>query len=450
MQNRSKSCLVCGGVLLGLVFIFCGTGSKDPVVVQVNNVPITKGEILQSLPQAIAPGQESLVVQECVDGLVNRELFVQEAIRLGLDSVIAYPLELEKKALVIYELFAAVGREAKPVTAQELERSYKLLGEEVHCRLIAVWDRTLAESLEQELRRGANFESLATQFSIHPSQEVGGDMGYVRLYNIDEPLRSAIMGLKPGEWTRPVFFDSSFQIVLLVDRRAVDPPLPPFGEIKQRLEEQIKISRQRQVANEYVQNLRQRLVYNPAGLEIFYKPVDSITPADKEVWVAVRDSAKYVKVGRLLHIARRFPPELDTAIRTYAIKRAIEDDLMYEDGLKRGLDRVPSVVRQLERVRRRLLYETLYNRMITSQIEVTEEEVRDYYQQHRDRYPGNNFEGVFPLIRNNIFSQRRDARFQEYLSELRARANIRSDQRRLEELVRERKNRQKQKNGGEK
>ncbi len=439
--------LRCWFFLLGLGLIFCNSSSKNPVVIRVNNAAITREEILKTLPQAIPPGGESIALQECIDGLVNRELFVQEAIRLGLDSVIAYPLELEKKGLVIYQLFAEVGRRSEPVTAGELERTYKLLSEEVHCRLIAVRKRALADSLYRELERNAAFESLAGRFSIHPSRAQGGDMGYIPLYYIEEPLRSAIMGLKPGQWTKPVFFDSSFQIVLLIDRRPVEPPLPPFGEIKQQLEEQLKISRRRRAANEYIQQLRQRLVYNPAGLAIFYKPVDSITPAEQEVWVVMRDSAKYVKVGRLLHIARRFPPDLDTAIRTYAIKRAIEDDIMFEDGLKQGLDRAPDVIQQLERTRRKLLYETLYNR-ITSQITVTDEDIQNYYRSHRERYPGNNFNDVAPLIRNNLLLERRRARFEEYLTELRTRASIKIDRRQVRNLLKEVRQRQEKKNGG--
>jgi len=138
----------------------------------------------------------------------------------------------------------------------------------------------------------------------------------------------------------------------------------------------------------------------------------------------MRDSAKYVKVGRLLHIARRFPPYLDTAVRTYAIKRAIEDDLMYEDGLNRGLDRRPGVVEQLRKLRQKLLYETLYNRAITSQLTVSDEEVRQFYETHRERYPGNDWTAVAPLIRNNLFEERREVKFRQFVQELRTRMPV--------------------------
>ncbi|MGQ9708523.1 MAG: peptidylprolyl isomerase [bacterium] len=386
--------------------------STSPAVAVVNGVPITVDELIKTIPQAIEPGKESIVVQECLDGLINKELMVQEAIRRGLDSVIAYPLELEKKGLVTYELFAEIARPIRP-TPQELQRTYKLLSSEVHCRVISVRTETTAQRLFSELTQGAVFESLAHRFSIHPSRTQDGDLGYIPEYYIEEPLRSAIAGLKPGSFTKPVFFDSSYQIVLLVDRRPVD--LPPFNEVKQQLEEQLKISRQKKAATEYVQNLRTRLVYNPAGLRVFHKPVELITEAEKEIWVAVRDSIKYVKVARLLSLARRFPPDLDTALRTYAIKRAIEDDLMFEDALNRKLDQVPKVAEQLNRTRRKLLYETLYNRAVSSQINITDAEVREYYEQNRDRYPNDDFALFSPLIYNNLLQERQQARLKEFL-----------------------------------
>ncbi|MEO0049629.1 MAG: peptidylprolyl isomerase, partial [candidate division WOR-3 bacterium] len=246
-------------LILSFILLNCRRATT-PVVAFVNGVPITVEEFTKTLPASIDPGKETTVVQEQLAELINKELFIQEAIRLGLDSTIAYPLEIEKKGLLTYELFADVARQIR-ITPQELKNTYNLLGTEVRCRVISVRQETTAQRVYQELLQGALFETLATRLSIHPSKTSGGDIGYIQEYYIEEPLRSAISALKTGEFTKPVFFDSSYEIILLVDRRPVDPPLPPFNEAKQQLEEQLKISRQRQAANEYVKNLRARLVY---------------------------------------------------------------------------------------------------------------------------------------------------------------------------------------------
>lgn len=417
-----------------LLFALTCNRSLLPVA-WVNGTPISAEELTRALPQRIEPGKETTVVWGCLEELINRELFIQEAARQGLDSCITYPLELEKKGLVIYELFAQLAEKARPVTEQELKNAYKLLSEEVHCRILAVREESTSHRLYRELRQGANFETLAIRYSIHPSRTRGGDLGYIPEYYIEEPLRSAVVTLKPGEFTRPIFFDSSYQIVLLLYRRPTSPPLPPFLQIKQQLSEQIKLLQRRREANEYVQKLRERLVYNPVGLAIFHKPVDSITEEEKEIWVAVRDHKKYVKVGRLLHVARRFPPGLDTAIRSYAIKRAIEDDLMFEDGLNLGVDKAPKVREQVERIRRKLLYDTLFNRLVVNQAVVTDSDVIDYYQNHRDRYPGGDFAAVAPLIRNYLLLERREAQLKKILTELRSRGKLTINQKVLKQVL---------------
>lgn len=439
MRTLSARRQMCRRHITPFLILLCVTctRSADIPVAVVNSTRITRSELQSTLPRTIEPGRESTVVQEVLEGLIEKELFVQEAVRLGLDSVIALPLELSKKGTLIYELFADLARSVPPPSLQELQNTYRLLSTEVHCRVISVKSETLARRLYGQLKQGVSFETLAVNYSIHPSAPRGGEIAYTPLFYIEEPLRSAILNIKPGEFTAPVFFDSSYEIVLLLESRPTDPPLPPFPEAKQQLEEQIKISRQRRTANEYVSKLRSRLVYNPAGLAVFHKPVDSITESESQLWVAVKDGKKFVKVERLLHIARSFPPGLDTAVRTYAIRRAIEDDLMYEDALARSLDRRPRVKEQLERLRRKLLYETLYNRMVSARVQVTDAEVAEYYSTHRDRYPGDDFNAVAPLIRTNLITERRAAVRAEYLNQLRSRARIKLNPRVLKQVVAE-------------
>jgi len=408
--------------LTGMLGLACSPKGTNQVVAVVGDVKIRLAELNQALPQQMTPEQETTERRKTLEAIIAKELFVQEAVRQGLDSAIAYQLEWEKKALVTRELFRTIAQQVKPISDLELARDYELLKTEDHCKIIMVPELTLAQRIAAQLDAGVPFETLAARHSVHPSRQVGGDMDYTPELYIAEPLRSAILALKEGQWTQPVFYDSNYTIVLLVDRRPADR-LPPFAEMKQQLAEQLKLQRQREAATNYITDLRRRLEYNPEGLAVFYKPVDSITAAEKELWVAIRDGKQYVKVGRLLHVGKRFPPGLDTAIRSYAIRRAIEEDILYDDGLKRGLDKTPAVRQQLDQLRRNLLYEQLYEREIANQTTVTDSEVATYYQQHRDRYLSD-FATVAPLIRNELQLQRRDDRYQEYLGQLRRRTRV--------------------------
>ncbi|MEO0085162.1 MAG: peptidylprolyl isomerase [candidate division WOR-3 bacterium] len=299
--------------------------------------------------------------------------------------------------------------------------------------MIATDDSATAVEVERALARGEQFESLAARYSVHPSARAGGQVRELTEYEIDEPLRSRVARLRPGETTPVTPFDGGFVIVRLDERVPVDS-VPDFGAVRQRVKAELELVRRRAAARGYAERLRQRLVYNPEGLAILRRPVDSISEAEKEVWVAIRDSTQYVKVGRLLHIARRFPPGLDTALATYAIRRAIEEDLMYEEGLRRGLEKLPSVREELIKTRRRLLYELLYRREVAGRVSVDDSAVAEYYAAHRDRYPSGLTPEVASLISGQLRQERQRARLEEFSAGLRARARMTVNDRALKQV----------------
>jgi len=412
--------LAAGCGLLGSGFACAG---RATAVAVVNGSRLSAAELRALLPQGVDSARLDETRRQTVEDWVRRELFVQEAARLGLDSAVAFQLEREEQGLVIQELMRRKAEESHPVLDREVETAYRLMLSRVRCRIIATDDSGSAVTVAQALARGEPFESLAARHSTHPSAAAGGQVREVAEYEIDEPLRSRVVRLGPGERTAVTAFDGGFVIVELVER-VPQESAPGFGTVRQQIRAELELGRRREAAQRYVERLRQRLVFNPEGLAILRRPVDSIGAAAREVWVAIRDSAQYVKVGRLLHVARRFPPGLDSALATYAIERAIEEDLMHEDGLKLGLEKLPGVRAELAKARRRLLYEALYRREVAGQVSVGEADVADYFAAHRDRYPGGLTPEVGGLIAGQLREERQRARLEEYGAELRERAKV--------------------------
>ncbi|MBM3323762.1 hypothetical protein FJY69_09845, partial [candidate division WOR-3 bacterium] len=290
---------------------------------------------------------------------------------------------------------------------------------------------TTAQRLAREFRAGVPFETLAVRNSTHPSGPSGGDMGFVPLFHIDEPVRSIVLGLKPGQLSEPIRTGDEYQLVLLSETRPNEKPIPPLGEFRQELEFRLKQQRRRDLANEFLTELRSRLEFNPEGLAILCRPPESITEAEREIPVAVKDGTKYVKVGRLLHVAARFPPALDTAMRHYTIKREVEEDLLYEEARSRGLDKKPDVTRALERRRADLLYQALYKQEVADRAQVTDQAVFDYWRANRDKFPNPDSSVVVGLVRNRLQTELRESLLRERLAELRAQARIKVNERLL-------------------
>lgn len=426
--------MLCGAALA--VVAGCAARPTEPAVARVNGRPITLAALADALPRSMDTSAAGDSVRRAVlDGLVVKELFVQEAERRGLDSVIALALEREKKAIVTQELYNSVVAPGNTLSEGELQNAYRLLENEVSLRVIAVKSESLARVVQTRLAHGVPFETLAVQYSTHVSARQGGNLGFMPLLVVEEPLRSKVMPLEPGRWTEPVFFDNAWQIVQLVARRAADPPPPPLGEIRQELEWRLKQLRRRELANGFLSELRARLEFNPAGLDIMCKPADSITAAELEVPVAIKDKKKYVKVGRLMHLVRRFPPALDTAMKKYTVRREVEEDLLYEQALERGLDQSERVRAALQRQRADLLYQELYRREVSERVNVTDADVAAYHAENRDNFVDADPAAVSGMIRYRLQAAQRDSLYRDLIARLRSAADISIDERLLRRAV---------------
>ncbi|HYU13556.1 MAG TPA: peptidylprolyl isomerase, partial [Stellaceae bacterium] len=64
--------------------------------------------------------------------------------------------------------------------------------------------RHLAERLSQQMKQGARFSAVATQFSQSATAAVGGDIGWVRPDQLPPELAKAAAQLKPGELSPPI------------------------------------------------------------------------------------------------------------------------------------------------------------------------------------------------------------------------------------------------------
>jgi len=106
------------------------------------------------------------------------------------------------------------------------------------------------------------------------------------------------------------------------------------------------------------------------------------------------------------------------------VRRAIEEDLMYEEALRRGLDKTPDVARRVAAQREQVLYRTLFKKEITDKLVVSEADVMDYFRQNRQNFPSPDSTRVARMIRNRLLQERREARLKEYVGGLKAKAKI--------------------------
>lgn len=79
--------------------------------------------------------------------------------------------------------------------------------------------RQTAQRLADQLRQGADFDSLARQFSQSATAARGGDLGWVRPGQLAGDLEAAVRDLQPGQVAGPLRSTGGYNILQLLDRR---------------------------------------------------------------------------------------------------------------------------------------------------------------------------------------------------------------------------------------
>jgi len=419
-------------IYIGLLYLFlcisvvlltgCKKSGEGKVIAKVNGEVITEAEFVKVLPKGFASDSvEQLYRRSLLDRLIVKRLFVQDAKRLGIDKDIDPILERDKKTILIQALYDDVVTKNVKINRQEIEDGKNLLLTELHIKQIVVPNENMAQAAYDELKKGVSFDTVAKNFSQDPSGQIGGDMGFTPALYLDEPVRKVVMKMKPGETSAPISCPEDFKIVSLVEKRIRTDTMPNLQENARQFIEQEK---SRTLAQTYLKKLDQRLEYNPVGLSVFNKSADSITPAEGEIWVVKKDKKKVVYAKNLLHVAREFPNLLDTAMRSYAVKRAVEEDVMYEDALVRNLDKKPEVQIQLKERKDDFLYERFFLTQITEKAEISDKEIEDYYNTNKAQFGKSKLAEVVQNIRQQISPSRRQLVYQQVTENLKSQAKI--------------------------
>ena len=92
-------------------------------------------------------------------------------------------------------------------------------GEEVHVRQILVHDESVADDIEQKLKKGSSFEDLSSRYSLAPNAKKGGEIGFVGRGELPKMFEDEIFALKPGSISGVIRTDSSFHIFKVDERR---------------------------------------------------------------------------------------------------------------------------------------------------------------------------------------------------------------------------------------
>ena len=213
----------------------------------VNGKPVPSSRVDALTQQIAAQGRPVTpdVQAQIKEEVINREIFMQEAQKRGIDGSDDYKtqIELARQAIMIRALFADY-QKASPVTEADIKAEYDKFaaangGKEYRARHILVEKEDEAVKLIAALKKGGKFEDLAKKNSKDPGSGAnGGDLDWANAGSYVKEFSDALTKLEKGKMTdTPVKTQFGFHIIRLDDTRQA--ALPPFDQVKPQISQQL-------------------------------------------------------------------------------------------------------------------------------------------------------------------------------------------------------------------
>ncbi|EQB63127.1 MAG: PpiC-type peptidyl-prolyl cis-trans isomerase [candidate division Zixibacteria bacterium RBG-1] len=409
-------------IFLGLILALAGNCKEEKkvdVIATVGDDKITYDDYLlyvrQNLGFLETDSERVAKAIELVNVAIDERILVQEGYRTGLDKdqEIQLLVDGQKTRFLLDELYKVkVIEKAKPSTS-EIKAYYNKSKEQLHPRHILVKEKKEADEIYSLLKKGANFDTLAKEKSIDPSaQENGGDLSWVSWGMMVDPFQEAAWKLKAGQISGPVKTQYGWHIIKLEERKAVENPVP-FDQLRESIGKRLDSVKRRQLVDSFLDNLKQKakLKINPAALELVKSRDQQVMSQDTSQAVkqlgAYLDSnlfgideknstfATYkggqMTVGDFLQrytvigVGRKPALNDEEGLKQFVFQ-TLMSELLEKESLRLRLDKKKSFVENIKKLREKMMADKLRNDLLLAQINVTQEEIRAYYENHKGQF----------------------------------------------------------------
>jgi peptidyl-prolyl cis-trans isomerase C len=251
--------------------------ANNPLVARANGVDIHESdlafaeeEIGGNMPQMGPDQKRDYLITYLTDVIVLSQAAEQK--KLGDDPNVQRRLAFDRNRVLMEALLQSVGHAA--VTDEAMHKVYddatKQMQpeQEIHARHILVPTEDEAKAIEDQLKKGADFATLAKEKSKDPGAADGGDLGYFTKEQMVAEFSDVAFKLDKGQISDPVHTQFGWHIIKVEDKRV--KPTPTFDQVKVQLENYVAHRAQA----EMVDNLRKT-----AQIERLDKPATQPDPS---------------------------------------------------------------------------------------------------------------------------------------------------------------------------
>jgi peptidyl-prolyl cis-trans isomerase C len=213
----------------------------------VNGKPVPTSRVDALSQQVAAQGKPVTpeMAAQIKEEVINREVFMQEAQKRGIDATDDYKVqfELARQAILIRALFADYQKK-NPVTDADVKAEYDKFvasngGKEYRASHILVETEDEAKKLIAEIKKGSKFADIAKKSSKDPGSGAnGGDLDWANAGSYVKEFSDAMTKLEKGKMTDvAVKSQFGYHIIRLDDVRQAQ--LPPMEQVKPQISQQL-------------------------------------------------------------------------------------------------------------------------------------------------------------------------------------------------------------------
>ena len=379
--------------LLVIVALGCAQEPEELVLAQVGGEPITASEF-REFDARIPAGMKEGGQRQVLESLIDKKLLLREAdaANMAEDSWFKGELARFKRArlMALYmerEVVAKI-----ELTPEEIDRYYRESGRHRALRLGGIMVESLEEAgaITDQLAAGADFHELASAHSVHERTAArGGDTGiYQTRDQMSAETVEQVLGLAIGGVSAPVrevFSHEDFYVIYKV----LDEIPAPLSASERIIVEELTVQKREERSQALRDSLVQAYAPVPRSAAIQRLVENGVMADQAEVLCAYRGgeltisgflSAYELLSGRSLQAA-------DSAHVAEFLHRRVLPDLFVSAEIETaGLAEDERFKEAVAFKSEELMLSALRRREVDQYVSVTEEEVRDFYDAHPEKF----------------------------------------------------------------
>lgn len=276
---------------------------SDPVIMTINGVPVSRSEFEYSYNKNNSEGViDKKTVDEYVDLFVNYKLKVAAALDARLDTLSSFKQEFAmyrdqqvRPTLVTDADLLAKAHEIYDRAKKEIGTKGLILPAHILVRLSSTATekeqnraRHRIDSIYNLLKDGADFAEVAKRCSDDRSTAKKGGVlsSWVGPNQAFKEFEDAAYALKVGEMSQPVLTPSGYHIILMKDRKQLEP----FDTLKSTIIERIEQQGLRErIAEQKIQQMVEQSGGTMTQEDIMNRRTDSLSAVDAEMKYLIQE-----------------------------------------------------------------------------------------------------------------------------------------------------------------